>query len=75
MVKALMFIRERPEEAADIAFKKIPMGNMSRPIVVEGIRRLRAAMASRSRRHRALRTCWNSSESAKITEDIPPEKV
>jgi NitT/TauT family transport system substrate-binding protein len=36
MVKALMFIRERPEEAADIAMKKIPMGNVSRPLVVEG---------------------------------------
>ena len=43
MVKALMFIRERPEEAADIAMKKIPMGNVSRPLVVEGIRRFSQA--------------------------------
>jgi ABC-type nitrate/sulfonate/bicarbonate transport system substrate-binding protein len=44
MVRALMFIRDRPEEAADIALKKIPMGNMSRPLVVEGIRRFAKAM-------------------------------
>src|ERR671914_2363556 len=37
MVKALVFIRDRPEEAADIALKKIPMGSMSRPLVVEGV--------------------------------------
>jgi hypothetical protein len=39
-----MFIRDRPDEAADIALKKIPMGNMSRPLVVEGIRRFAKAM-------------------------------
>jgi ABC-type nitrate/sulfonate/bicarbonate transport system substrate-binding protein len=44
MVRALMFIRDRPDEAADIALKKIPMGNMSRPLVVEGIRRFAKAM-------------------------------
>src|SRR5512132_4249469 len=43
MVKALMFIRERPEEAADIAMKKTPMGNVRRPLVVEGIRRFSKA--------------------------------
>ena len=44
MARALMFIRERPEEAADIAMKKIPMGNMSRPLVIEGIRRFAKAI-------------------------------
>ena len=44
MARSLMFIRERPEEAADIALKKLPMGNMSRPLVVEGIRRFSKAM-------------------------------
>jgi len=44
MMRALMFIRERPEEAADIAMKKIPMGNPSRPIVIEGIRRFVRAL-------------------------------
>ncbi|HEU5463308.1 MAG TPA: ABC transporter substrate-binding protein, partial [Candidatus Binatia bacterium] len=32
MVRALMFIRERPEEAADIALKKIRMGQMSKSL-------------------------------------------
>jgi ABC-type nitrate/sulfonate/bicarbonate transport system substrate-binding protein len=44
MMRALMFIRERPEEAADIALAKIPMGNTSRPFVVEGIRRFAKAL-------------------------------
>ena len=43
MAKALMFIRERPEEAADIALKKIAMGHTNRPLVVEGIRRFAKA--------------------------------
>src|SRR5258705_6597650 len=43
MLKALMFIRERPEQAPDIAFTKIPMGNMSRPMGVEGICRFAKA--------------------------------
>ena len=44
MARSLMFIRERPEEAADIALKKLPMGNISRSLVVEGIRRFSKAM-------------------------------
>ena len=44
MMRALMFIRERPEEAADIALKKIPMGSPSRPVVIEGIRRFVRAL-------------------------------
>jgi len=44
MMRALMFIRERPEEAADIAMKKIPMGSPSRPVVIEGIRRFVRAL-------------------------------
>jgi ABC-type nitrate/sulfonate/bicarbonate transport system substrate-binding protein len=44
MMRALMFIRERPEEAADIALAKIPMGNTSRPLVLEGIKRFAKAL-------------------------------
>jgi len=44
MMRALMFIRERPEEAADIAIKKIPMSNPNRPVVIEGIRRFVRAL-------------------------------
>ena len=39
MIRGLLFIRERPEEAADIAIRKLPVRNMSRPMLLEGIRR------------------------------------
>lgn len=38
MMRSLMFIREKPEEAADIARKKLPLGNLTRPMLVEGVR-------------------------------------
>jgi NitT/TauT family transport system substrate-binding protein len=80
MVKALMFIRERPEEAADIAFKKIPMGNMSRQMVVEGIRRFAKAFPDGVPGLPSPQGIKNVLEfdirvPLKIKEDIPPEKV
>jgi ABC-type nitrate/sulfonate/bicarbonate transport system substrate-binding protein len=80
MVKALMFIRERPEEAADIAFKKIPMGNMTRPMVVEGIRRFAKAFPEGVPGLPSSQGIKNVLEfdvrvPLKIKEDIPPEKV
>ena len=80
MVKALMFIRERPEEAADIAMKKIPMGNMTRPMVVEGIRRFSQAFPEGIPglpSQQGIKTLLELDVKAplKIKEDIPPEKV
>jgi ABC-type nitrate/sulfonate/bicarbonate transport system substrate-binding protein len=80
MVKALMFIRERPEEAADIAFKKIPMGNMTRPMVVEGVRRFSQAFPEGVPglpSQQGVKTLMEFDVKAplKIKEDIPPEKV
>jgi NitT/TauT family transport system substrate-binding protein len=80
MVKALMFIRERPEEAADIAMKKIPMGNASRPLVVEGIRRFSQAFPEGVPglpSEQGIKTLMEFDVKAplKIKEDIPPEKV
>jgi NitT/TauT family transport system substrate-binding protein len=80
MVKALMFIRERPEEAADIAMKKIPMGNVSRPLVVEGIRRFSQAFPEGIPglpSEQGIKTLMEFDVKAplKIKEDIPPEKV
>jgi ABC-type nitrate/sulfonate/bicarbonate transport system substrate-binding protein len=80
MVKALMFIRERPEEAADIAFKKIPMGNMTRPMVVEGVRRFSRAFPEGVPglpSQQGVKTLMEFDVKAplKIKEDIPPEKV
>jgi len=80
MVKALMFIRERPEEAADIAFKKIPMGNMTRPMVAEGVRRFSQAFPEGVPglpSQQGVKTLMEFDVKAplKIKEDIPPEKV
>jgi NitT/TauT family transport system substrate-binding protein len=80
MVQALMFIRERPEEAADIAMKKIPMGNVSRPLVVEGIRRFSQAFPEGIPglpSEQGIKTLMEFDVKAplKIKEDIPPEKV
>jgi NitT/TauT family transport system substrate-binding protein len=44
MMRALMFIRERPEEAADIALAKIPLGNTNRSLILEGIKRFTKAL-------------------------------
>ncbi|HEY1373116.1 MAG TPA: ABC transporter substrate-binding protein [Candidatus Binatia bacterium] len=44
MMRSLVFIREKPEEAADIAMKKIAVGKLTRPMIVEGIRRFAQAL-------------------------------
>ncbi len=80
MARALMFIRERPEEAADIAMKKIPMGNMSRPLVIEGIRRFAKSLPDGVPGLPSPQGIKNLMEfdvkaPLKIKEDIAPEKV
>jgi ABC-type nitrate/sulfonate/bicarbonate transport system substrate-binding protein len=80
MIKALMFIRERPEEAADIAMKKIPMGNVNRPMVIEGIRRFGKAFAEGVPGLPTPHGIKNLIEfdvkaPLKIKEDVAPEKV
>jgi ABC-type nitrate/sulfonate/bicarbonate transport system substrate-binding protein len=44
MIRSLMFIRDKPEESADIAIRKIPMAGVSRDTIVEGIRRFGKAL-------------------------------
>jgi ABC-type nitrate/sulfonate/bicarbonate transport system substrate-binding protein len=80
MVKALIFIRDRPEEAADIAMKKIPMGNVSRPLVIEGIRRFTKAFGEGVPglpSNQGIKTLIELDVKAalKIKEDVPSEKV
>lgn len=80
MVKALMFIRAEPEEAAEIAMKKIPMGNMSRPLVIEGIRRFSKAFAEGVPGLPSPQGIKNLIEfdvkaPLKMKEDVPQEKV
>ena len=80
MARALMFIRDRPEEAADIAMKKIPMGNMTRPLVIEGIRRFAKAMPDGVPglpSPQGIKTLIEFDVKAplKMKEDLAPEKV
>ena len=80
MARALMFIRDRPEEAADIAIKKIPMGHMSRPLVIEGIRRFAKSLPDGVPGLPSPQGIKNLMEfdvkaPLKIKEEIPPEKV
>jgi NitT/TauT family transport system substrate-binding protein len=80
MARSLMFIRERPEEAADIALKKLPMGNMSRPLVVEGIRRFAKALPDGVPGLPSAQGIKNVIEydvkaPLKIKEEVPVEKV
>jgi len=79
MMRALMFIRERPEEAADIAMKKIPMGSPNRPIVIEGIRRFVRALPDGIPGVPSAQGIKNVIEfdvkaPLKIKEDVAPEK-
>ena len=80
MARSLMFIRERPEEAADIALKKLPMGNMSRPLVVEGIRRFAKALPEGVPGLPSAQGIKNVIEfdvkaPLKLKEEVLPEKV
>jgi ABC-type nitrate/sulfonate/bicarbonate transport system substrate-binding protein len=80
MSKALIFIRERPEEAADIALKKIPMANMTRPMMIEGVRRFAQAFIEGVPGLPSTQGIKNVLEfdvkaPLKIKEDIAPEKV
>ncbi|MGZ8446058.1 MAG: ABC transporter substrate-binding protein, partial [Candidatus Binatia bacterium] len=79
MMRALLFIRERPEEAADIAIKKISMGSPSRPIVIEGIRRFVRALPDGIPGVPSALGIKNVIEfdvkaPLKIKEDVAPEK-
>jgi NitT/TauT family transport system substrate-binding protein len=80
MARSLMFIRDRPEEAADIALKKLPMGNMSRPLVIEGIRRFAKALPEGVPGLPTAQGIKNVIEydvkaPLKTKEDVPPEKI
>ena len=80
MIRALVFIRERPEEAADIAVKKLSLRNMSRPMLVEGVRRFVRALTDGIPGLPSPQGIKNVLDfdvrvPLKIKDDIPPEKV
>ena len=45
MVRALMFIRDNPEGAADIALRRLRIGKVSRPALIEAIKRYNRAVS------------------------------
>jgi NitT/TauT family transport system substrate-binding protein len=45
MVRSLMFLRERPEEAADIGIKKLQLGKISKTMLVDAIKAYTRALA------------------------------
>lgn len=80
MSRALMFIREQPEQAADVAMKKIPMGNVSRPLLIEGIRRFAKALPEGVPglpSPQGIKSLMEFDVKAplKIKDELPPEKV
>jgi NitT/TauT family transport system substrate-binding protein len=45
MVRSLMFLRERPEEAADVGIKKLQLGNINRAMLIEATKAYTRAFA------------------------------
>jgi ABC-type nitrate/sulfonate/bicarbonate transport system substrate-binding protein len=79
MMRSLMFIRDHPEEAAEVAMKKIPMQTPNRSTVVEGIRRFAKALPHGVPGHPTAQGLQNMIEfdvkaPLKIKDDIPPER-
>jgi ABC-type nitrate/sulfonate/bicarbonate transport system substrate-binding protein len=79
MMRALMFIREKPEEAADIARKKIPLGNISQSMLVESVRLFAKALPEGVPGMPSPQGIKNVIEfdvkaPLKIKEDVAPEK-
>ena len=46
MVQGLMFIRDNPEEAADVALKRLRIGNLPKASLIEGIKRYNQALSA-----------------------------
>jgi ABC-type nitrate/sulfonate/bicarbonate transport system substrate-binding protein len=79
MMRSLMFIREKPEEAADIARKKLPLGNLTRPMLIEGVRLFAKALPNGVPGLPSAQGLKNVIEfdvkaPLKIKEDVAPEK-
>ena len=79
MIRSLMFIREKPEEAAEIALKKIALGSASRSLVLEGIRRFAKALPDGIPGMPSPQGLKNVIEMdvrapLRITEELAPEK-
>jgi ABC-type nitrate/sulfonate/bicarbonate transport system substrate-binding protein len=80
MMRALMFIREKPDEAAEIARRKLPLLAMTQPMLLEAIRRFTRALPDGVPGLPSQQGIKNLIEfdvkaPLKIKEDIPVDKV
>jgi ABC-type nitrate/sulfonate/bicarbonate transport system substrate-binding protein len=80
MVRSLMFVRDKPEEAADIAVKRLRIGNVPKPAVIEGIKRYNRSLAAGVPGLPSSEGIKNAIEHEvkiplKIDGDFAPEKV
>lgn len=80
IIKALIFIRENQQEAAEIAKRKLPLLNMSQPTLVEAIRRFVRALPDGVPGLPSQQGIKNLIEfdvkaPLKIKDDIAPERV
>jgi len=80
MVHALMLIRDKPEEAADVALKRLRIGNVSKPALIEGIKRYNRALSPGVPGLPSSEGIKNAIEHEvkiplKIDGDIAPEKI
>ena len=80
MVQGLMFIRDNPEEAADVALKRLRIGNLPKASLIEGIKRYNQALAAGVPGVPSAEGIKNLIEHdiripLKIAGEIPPQKV
>ena len=80
MIRGLMFVRDRPEEAVDLGMKKLQLGNISRSMLLDGTRRYIKALPQGVPGLPSSEGIKNFLEydikiPMKITEEIPPEKL
>jgi ABC-type nitrate/sulfonate/bicarbonate transport system substrate-binding protein len=80
MVRGLMFVRDNPEEAADVALKRLRIGNVPKASLIEGIKRYNQALPTGVPGVPSREGIKNLIEQdiripLKIAGEIPPEKV
>jgi len=79
-IRGLIFVRDRPEEAVDLALKKLQLGNATRPMVVEGVKNYLRALPPGVPGLPTAEGIKNFLEydikiPLQIKEDIPPERL
>jgi ABC-type nitrate/sulfonate/bicarbonate transport system substrate-binding protein len=80
VIRGLMFVRERPEEAVDLGIKKLQLGNASRAMIVEGAKNYVRALPQGVPGLPTAEGVKNFLEydikiPLQIKDDIPPERL